>query len=97
MLVRTSPRRTTSWHRSSTRGDRMTVSDLLRTRAIDVPHDTARRDDASWRDALVELLVLAEHGDVVAATSLRGWLAADSSVAAASTTIRQVVDAVRAA
>ncbi|GAA4880849.1 hypothetical protein [Actinomycetospora straminea] len=64
------------------------------TVAAPVP-DPAPPELASWRDALVELLVLAEHGDLAAARSLQGWLSVDPSAASACSTIRRAVAAVR--
>ena len=77
----------------------MTITDPIRRRVAVVPQPAvpAPLDVASWRDALVELLVLAEHGDLAAETSLRGWLSVDPSAAAASAAIRCAVDAVRSA
>lgn len=77
----------------------MTFTDPLRPRmaAVTPPAGPAPLDSAARRDALVELLVLAEHGDTVAASSLQGWVEADPDAAAAFTTIRRDVDAVRSA
>lgn len=44
-----------------------------------LPHTaTAAVDpDAAWRDRLVDLHVLAEHGDQAAAAEARAWITAD--------------------
>ncbi|HEY2191334.1 MAG TPA: hypothetical protein VGH76_03380 [Actinomycetospora sp.] len=49
-----------------------------------------------WRDELVELVVLAEHGDDAAGRRLADWLAADTTVQAVFTAIARDVTAVRA-
>ena len=77
----------------------MTVTDPVRPRVTVAPPPAgpAALDSTRWRDALVDLLVLAEHGDLDAAASLRGWLSVDPGAASASDAIRRVVDSVRAA
>ncbi|GAA4783383.1 hypothetical protein GCM10023200_16030 [Actinomycetospora chlora] len=77
----------------------MTVTDPVRSRVTvaSPPAGPAAPHSAHWRDALVDLLVLAEHGDLDAAASLRGWLSVDPTAASATEAIRRVVDAVRAA
>jgi hypothetical protein len=43
----------------------------------DEPRASGREDGGMWRDRIVELHVLAEHGDVDAADAARRWLATD--------------------
>jgi hypothetical protein len=50
---------------------------------------------SSWRDRLVDLVVLAEHGDEGAARVLRSWLRDDVTVQAAYQRIAGDVEAVR--
>jgi hypothetical protein len=50
---------------------------------------------STWRDRLVDLVVLAEHGDEGAARVLRSWLRDDVTVQAAYQTIADDVEAVR--
>lgn len=49
-----------------------------------------------WRDELVDLVVLAEHGDDAAGRRLTEWLAADTTVQAVFTAIARDVAAIRA-
>jgi hypothetical protein len=48
-----------------------------------------------WRDALVELHILAEHGDPDAATRAARWLARDPAARHAWDTVQQTCDTVR--
>ena len=41
------------------------------------PRAGGRRDDGGWRNRIVELHVLTEHGDVEAASTAQRWLATD--------------------
>jgi hypothetical protein len=49
-----------------------------------------------WRTALVELLVLAEHGDETAAGRLRTWASAEPAAGAVWSRIAEDVQSVRA-
>lgn len=49
------------------------------------------------REVLVELMVLAEHGDSAAAAQLRDWVASDSATRAVYNSIARDVEALRAA
>ena len=48
-----------------------------------------------WRDALVELHILAEHGDTDAATRAARWLARDPAARHAWDAVQQTCDTVR--
>jgi hypothetical protein len=48
-----------------------------------------------WRDALVELHILAEHGDPDAATRAARWLARDPAARHAWDAVQQTCDTVR--
>ncbi|WP_433038261.1 hypothetical protein [Actinomycetospora sp. CA-053990] len=76
----------------------MTATDLTRPSTPD-PLRTVhtRRSTEGWRDELVELLVLSEHGDAVAARTLRTWIATDAAVRRVHAAIVRDVVAVRAA
>jgi hypothetical protein len=54
------------------------------------------RDSVGSREELVELLVLAEHGDRTAVRQLDDWLATDSTAQMLRTRITRDVDALRA-
>jgi hypothetical protein len=56
---------------------------------------TAARTGPAWSEELVELLVLAEHGDEAAATRLSGWRAVDAVAETVSAAIARDVEAVR--
>lgn len=76
----------------------MTATDLTRSSTPDAPRTVrTRRSTQDWRDELVELLVLSDHGDAVAARRLRTWIAADATVRRAHAVIVRDVVAVRAA
>jgi hypothetical protein len=76
----------------------MTATDLSRPGTPDAPRTMrTRRSTEGWRDELVELLVLSEHGDAVAARRLRSWIAADATVRRAHAAILRDVVGVRAA
>jgi hypothetical protein len=76
----------------------MTATDLTRLSTPDVPRtQRTRRSSQGWRDELVELLVLSEHGDAVAARRLRTWIAADATVRRAHAAIVRDVIGIRAA
>ena len=51
--------------------------------------------EADWRDALVELHVLAENGDLDAAGQAARWLAHDEAARRAWDAIQNTCDAVR--
>jgi hypothetical protein len=75
----------------------MTATDLTRLSTPDVPRtQRTRRSSQGWRDELVELLVLSEHGDAVAARRLRTWIAADATVRRAHAAIVRDVIGIRA-
>lgn len=77
----------------------MTITDAARP-ATSAPLSSASPappEIANWRDALVELLVLAEHGDASAASRLRGWLSVDPAAEAACARILRDVRTMRAA
>jgi hypothetical protein len=44
---------------------------------LGAPREGGLGDDAVWRNQIVELHVLAEHGDVEAASAAQRWLATD--------------------
>jgi hypothetical protein len=41
------------------------------------PQEGVRGDDGAWRSQIVELHVLAEHGDIEAASAAERWMATD--------------------
>lgn len=51
--------------------------------------------ETDWRDALVELHVLAENGDLNAATEAARWLASDATARHAWDAIQNTCDTVR--
>lgn len=53
-------------------------------------------DTLDWRDALVELHVLAEHGDTAAAQEAGSWLTRDAHARAVWETVDDACRAVRA-
>ena len=67
-----------------------TASGTAELEALDLSACTA-----GWREALVELLVLAEHGDVIAARRLRTWLSADPVASAVSSRIARDLTSLR--
>jgi hypothetical protein len=80
------------------RGALMTATDLTRPSTPDVTRTQRTRSSSQgWRDELVELLVLSEHGDAVATRRLRTWIAADATVRRAHAAIVRDVIGVRAA
>jgi hypothetical protein len=80
------------------RGVRMTATDLTRPSTLDAPRTVrTRRSTEGWRDELVELLVLSEHGDALATRRLRTWIATDATVRRAHAAIVRDVVGVRAA
>jgi hypothetical protein len=51
--------------------------------------------ETDWRDMLVELHILAEHGDLDAATEAARWLARDAAARHAWDTVQHTCDTVR--
>jgi hypothetical protein len=51
--------------------------------------------ETNWHDALVELHVLAENGDLDAASEAARWLARDADARRASDAIQHTCDTVR--
>jgi hypothetical protein len=68
----------------------MTGTDPILARYRDTMGTSPTRGGSTrWREELVELLVLAEHGDSTAAARLRDWEANDSARRAVSQQHRQ--------
>jgi hypothetical protein len=77
----------------------MTITDPIRERLVvrdTVDEALASAVPADRREALVQLIVLTDHGDEVAARQLREWVAVDPTAEAMWMTIVRDVDAVRA-
>jgi len=75
----------------------MTISDpvragLMERVAVDAP---VRGGSTPWRDELVSLLVLAEHGDEVSAGRLDRWLVSDTAARTMCTTMARDVALLR--
>lgn len=77
----------------------MSIADPVR-----VDHLRDRRADAlgagvstPWRDELVTLVVLAEHGDELSASRLDVWLTVDSAARSLCTTMTRDVAQIRGA
>ena len=75
----------------------MTISDPVRAGLMErVPVDAPGRGGSTmWRDELVTLLVLAEHGDEVSAGRLDQWLVTDAAARTMSTTMARDVALLR--
>ncbi|MDD7939627.1 hypothetical protein PHK61_14480 [Actinomycetospora lutea] len=63
--------------------------------AVAAPPPTAAPISEAWRDALVDLLVLAEHGDAAAAGRLRGWTSVDPTAQAVVARMRRDIGSLR--
>jgi hypothetical protein len=51
--------------------------------------------ETNWRDTLVELHILAEHGDLDAAAEAARWLARDAAARHAWDAVQHICDTVR--
>ena len=68
------------------------------TRPVPAPitETSAAAPDVAWRDRLVELQVLAEHGDSDAAAIAARWLAADPAARHAWSEVERICQHLRA-
>ena len=62
---------------------------------LDPERDDPTRQPARWRDQLVELHVLADHGDREAAAVAAAWIAEDELARQAWDTVQRRCDAIR--